>query len=180
MKTRKLRFFQKFMGFFTNKRAVSVALSTMIITAGVIAAGIGVLYWTYSWGNVADRQYSTSTSNSMSAMGEQLGFEYTTYSSSNLQLKVYLINCGTSNNLNVARVYLWSSTFVPIVVSFTLSPLYYTSTGTQIPPSAGGLGIGQEGFVTLTFTAPGLSVGTYYNLRLVTGRGSNFDEAFST
>ena len=37
------------MGFFLNKRAVSVALSTMIITAGVIAAGIAVLYWAYSW-----------------------------------------------------------------------------------------------------------------------------------
>ena len=74
MKTRKLRFFQKFMGFFTNKRAVSVALSTMIITAGVIAAGIGVLYWTYSWGNVADRQYSTSISTSQNATSEMIGF----------------------------------------------------------------------------------------------------------
>jgi hypothetical protein len=168
-------FFRKFIGFFTNKRAVSVALSTMVITAGVIAAGIAVLYWTYSWGNVADQQYSNSTSNSMSAMGEQLGFEFTTYSSS--QLTVYLINCGTSNNLTVARAYLWTSTFIPIGGNYPVSPLYNTATGKQIPQSAGGLGIGQEGFFNMSVS---LSGGTYYNLRVVTGRGSNFDEAFST
>jgi hypothetical protein len=161
-----------------DKRAISVVLSTLIITAGVIAAGIAVLYWAYGWGNVADQQYSTITSDSMSAMGEQLGFEYTTYSSSLGQLTVYLINCGTSNNLTIARVYLWSSTFVPISGKFTLSPLYYTATGKQIPTSTGGLGIGKEGYFNLSGLS--LSSGTYYNLRVVTGRGSDFDEAFST
>ena len=174
-------FFRKLIRFFVDKRAVSVALSTMIITAGVIAAGITVLYWAYGVGNVADRQYSPSVSNSTSALGEQLGFEYTTYPVSSGSLYVYLINCGTSNNLTIAHVYLWSSTFVQILPtkSWNLSPLYYTATPLKpIPASTGGLGIGREGYFILSGLS--LSSGTYYNLRVVTGRGSNFDEAFST
>ena len=101
-------FFRKFKGFFVNKRAVSVALSTMIITAGVIAAGIAVLYWTYSWGNVADQQYSQSVNSNSLAMQENIGFEYTIYNSENNQLTLYIINSGLSN-ITLNRLYLWNS-----------------------------------------------------------------------
>jgi hypothetical protein len=156
-------------GLLFDKRAVSVALSTLIITAGVIAAGIAVLYWAYSWGNIADDQYSKSTSNSMSAMGESLGFEYITYSNVSPtvgNLTVYIINCGTSNKINIARVYLWDSYMNPI-------GSYNVSTG--IPVS--GLNVGKEGYFSVS---QHLNSSTYYNLRVVTVRGSNFDQAFST
>jgi hypothetical protein len=156
-----------------DKRALSVALSTLIITAGVIAAGIAVLYWAFAWGNVANHQYSDNVSNSQSAIQENLGFEYITYSGS--QLTVYLINCGKSNNVTLARAYLWDNFSNP-KGTYAIPSLYYTTNNAQIPSNEG-LNIGDEGYFSLSLS---LDSGAYYTLRVVTGRGRNFDQAFST
>ncbi len=124
-KTKHSKSIRLFRNLLFDKRAVSVALTTMIITAGVIAAGIAVLYWAYSWGNVADNQYSSTVSNNQNAIQENLAFEYVTYSSTNYQLTVYVINCGLANSINFTRLYIWNSANQPIG-TFPITQLYST------------------------------------------------------
>jgi hypothetical protein len=158
-----------------DKRAVSVALTTMIITAGVIAAGIAVLYWAYSWGNVANNQYGSTVANNQNSIQENIAFEYINYSniSTNGQLTVYVINCGLSNKVNLTRLYIWNSAN-QLVGTYNILQLYRTSDGTAI--SNNSLNIGDEGYFNVTI--PTLTSG-YYTIRVVTGRGRNFDGSFS-
>jgi hypothetical protein len=154
-----------------DKRAISVALSTMIITAGVIAAGIAVLYWATSWGNVANQQYSATVANSQNAIGERLAFEYTTYNTK--QLTVYLINCGKSNNVTIVAWYIYNA-------SSRLVGSYHSPTGQRIQLTffdltKTSLDVGVEAYFSLNSS---LNSG-YYTLRLVTERGRNFDGTFS-
>jgi hypothetical protein len=158
--------------FLINKRAVSVALTTMIITAGVIAAGIAVLYWAYSWGNIANDQYASTIANNQNSIQENIAFEYVTYSSTSNQLTVYVINSGLSNGVTLDRLYLWNSANRPIG-TYNIIQLHRTSNGTAISR----LNKGDEGYFTVT-PSPSLSSG-YYTLRIVTGSGRNFDYSFS-
>ena len=180
MKTRKLRFFQKFIGFFVNKRAMSVALSTMIITAGVIAAGIAVLYWAYGWGNVANTQYAQTVTNGQNSIEESISFEYISYSGSSLT--VYVINSGMMN-VTLVRLYVWDSAGVQISnASFSInqlsslkdtagsSPKYIMDA--QIPPA--------HEYYEASFTVNvGSGLSGYYSFRVVTASGRNFDGSFS-
>lgn len=163
-------------GLLFDKRGISVALTTMVITAGVLAAGIAVLYWTYSWGNVANHQYSQTVTNSQDAIGENLAFEYTTYSNNNNQLTIYIINCGISNNVQIARVYIWDQnhqligTFPP---AGSISVLMNITTGQPI--SGNSLNKTHDGYFTVNVNL----VSGYYAFRVVTERGRNFDGSFA-
>ncbi len=162
--------------FFSDKRAVSVALSTLIISAAVVAAGISVLYWAYSWGNIANDQYAQTVTSNQNATSERLGFEFTTYSSG--KLSVYLINCGQVSDIKIARVYLWDNQghilgtyptdFSPI------SNLMSASDNSEIPSNS--LDKGQEGYFTVSNL--NLSQG-FYTMRVITERGRSFDSSFT-
>jgi hypothetical protein len=154
-----------------DKRAISVALSTMIITAGVIAAGIAVLYWAYTWGNLANQQYSETVTNNQNSIGENIAFEYVTYH--NNQLTVYILNCGLTNGVTLVRLYLWNSTN-QLMGTYDISQLYNT-TNPHLPIPC--LDKGDEGYFNIT-PSQALNSG-YYTLRVVTGSGRNFDESFS-
>lgn len=156
---------------YSDKRAVSVALTTLIITAAVVAAGISVLYWAYTWGNIANEQYSQTISNNQNATSERLAFEHTTFSSG--KLTVYLINCGQVNDVGVARVYIWDN-YNHIVANFPVegSPIELKDIETDQPIL--GLDKGQEGYFSIDLN---LASGSYM-LRVVTERGRNFDTAF--
>ncbi len=161
--------------FLRNRCAVSVALTSLIITASVIAAGISVLYWAYSWGDIANQQYSQTVNSNQNATSEKLAFEFTTYSSGTL--KVYLLNCGQVNEVAVARVIIWDSSS-QIVGTYPADGSAVTLMDSSIPgtPIAGNnLDVGKEGYFTVN---PNLSAG-YYTLRVVTERGRNFDTAIN-
>ena len=157
-----------------GKRAVSVALTTMIITAGVIAAGIAVLYWAYSWGNLANSQYSNTVGNNQNSIEQSISFEFVNYSSVNNQLSVFVINSGLSNGVTLDRLYLWNSANQPIG-SYGIGQLY--RIGANTPISTNSLNKGEEGYFVIG-PKPQLSSG-YYTLRIVTGSGRNFDDTFS-
>jgi hypothetical protein len=144
----------------------------MIITAGVIVAGIAVLYWAQSWGNVADQQYTQTVNTNSQAMQENIGFEYTTYN--NGQLTLYIINSGTSNSETIARLYIWN-TANQLINSWNVGNLYSTGSG-KVLPSNYILQKGAEVYFNVTVA---LTSGNYYTIRVVTGSGRNFDEAFS-
>ncbi len=160
-----------------NKRAVSVALSTMIITAGVIAMGIAVLYWAYSWGKVANMQYSDSVTAGSNAIEERIAFEYIAYSSSNAEVRVNMINWGKANNVSIARVYIWDSAHEPIG---SYNGIVLTNITTNAPISGNTLNPGDEGYFSVKVTLPPHSEPYYYSIRVVTERGRNFDGSFAT
>jgi hypothetical protein len=145
----------------------------MILTAGVVVAGVAILYWAYSWGAVANHEYSNAVDSSSNAIGERIAFEYITYSNLAPQnLTVYIINCGQTNNVSIARVYISNSTWVGTTLP---SPtLMSTANPNQ---TLLGLDMTDEGFFNVTTT---LGSGSYYTIHLVTQRGRNFDGVFST
>jgi len=146
----------------------------MIITAGVIAAGIAVLYWAYSWGNIANTQYANTIGNDQNAIEENIAFEFATYSNLNNQLKVYVLNSGLSSNVTLDRLYLWNSSNQP-VGTYNIGQLYQISNGSAI--STNSLNKGDEGYFVIT---PLTTLGSgYYTLQIVTGSGRDFDDSFS-
>lgn len=164
---------KKLGSFISNKRGVSEALSTMIITAGVIAMGIAVLYWAYSWGNVANTQFTQTVQTGSQAVEERLSFEYITYS--NNVLTVNMLNWGDANNVTIARVYIWDNSHNSIA-PITFTPLKNITTSEYIQGNT--LNIGQEG--KFTVNTPNLNSNSYFVIRVVTDRGRNFDGSFST
>lgn len=162
-------------GFFGSKKAVSVVVSTVVLTAGVLALGIAVLYWAYSWGNIANLEYSRTVAESSHAVAERVGFEYISYSSTNNILTVNIINWGRADNLSIRIVYLWDS-FHNSIGTGAYTPSLLTNITDGSPITDNILNIGDEGTFTTTLFDP-LPSG-YYNIRIVTGRGRNFDTSF--
>lgn len=174
------RLHRKIRSLLFDKRAISVALSTIILTAGVIAFGITILYWAYSWGAVANQKYSDTVSASMSAIEERIAYEYITYSSVS-GLTVNIINCGKSNNVSIARVYILNSTWEG---TYSFPPLMLMNiTNNQVIPN---LNMTDDGYFNIpaqarpNIPALTLSPSSYYTIRVVTQRGRNFDTQFST
>ena len=154
-----------------DKKAASVVVSTMVLTAGVLAMGIAVLYWAYSWGNTITRTYSSSEAANSKAVQERLGFEHIDFS--NNILTVSLINWGDTNNITIANVFLWDSAHQPLA-DFSNPPLRNITTDSVIS----GLKMGDEGCFRIT--PPRLISNSFYYIRLVTARGRTFDSTFAT
>jgi hypothetical protein len=150
----------------------------MIITAGVIAMGIAVLYWAYSWGKVANMQYSDSVTAGSNAIEERIAFEYIAYSSSNAEVRVNMINWGKANNVSIARVYVWDSAHQPVGSFSDIVLMDITTPNTPI--SGNTLNPGDEGCFIVKVTLPPHSEPYYYSIRVVTERGRNFDGSFAT
>jgi hypothetical protein len=161
--------------FLVNKKAVSVVVSTIVLTVGVLGLGIAILYWTYSWGNIATRQLTTTEGNNAKALQEKLGFEYIGYSRSTNTLTVNIINWGDSNNVTVTNFYIYNSAH-QYLGNYSRPALRDISTNGLI---AFGLTMGGEGYFQIA-PAPALAPGTFYYIRIVTDRGRTFDSSFAT
>lgn len=159
--------------FLFDKKAASVVVGTLILTAGVLAMGIAILYWVTSWGRLATRSYSTAEGNSAKAIQERLGYEYIDYSGNILTVNV--INWGTSANLTIANVYIYNNAH-QYVGNYSSPTLRNISTSSII---TSGLDVGGEGYFQLT-PIPVLADGSFYYIRVVTGRGRTFDGSFAT
>jgi hypothetical protein len=155
-----------------DKRAVSVALSTMIITAGVVAMGIAILYWATAWGKVATIEISNGMQSDSKAIEERLGYEY--ISASGNQVVVNIINWGKTGNVNITRAYIWDSDHNPVGLSPEIH-MFNIDTGQPVYE----LNPGDEAKFTLTTTST-FSPDSYFNIRIVTERGRNFDSSFAT
>jgi hypothetical protein len=167
--SRKIRKAKKLL---VDKRAVSVALSTMIITAGVVAMGIAILYWAYDWGKVATIEISKGMQSDSNAIEERIGYEYISVSGKNVTVNI--INWGKTGNVNVTRAYIWDSDHVSVDLS---SEIHMVNIDTDQPISS--LNPGDEAKFTLTTTLP-LTHDSYFTIRVVTERGRNFDSSFAT
>lgn len=170
----------------SDKRALSVVLSTMIITAGVIAGGIAVLYWAYGWGNLANNQYASTITNNQNSIEQNLAFEYISYSNGSNSLTgnltVYVINNGLGN-VSLSRLYIWNSTNA-LLTTQPISAMYNITSNLPLstsPSYATTLSPGEEGYFNITGLDLTQVVGSpaFYSIRVVTSSGMNFDGSFS-
>lgn len=162
-------------GFLLDKKAASVVISTIVLTAGVLAMGFAILYWTSSWGRIATQTYSTAEEKNAKALQERIGFEYIDYASSTRILTVNIMNWGTSNNVTVASVYIYNSAH-QYLANYTRPTVRSIATNAIIPF---GLPIGGEGYFQIT-TNPALTPNSFYYIRINTDRGRTFDSSFAT
>ena len=154
-----------------ERRAVSTVVSSVILTGAVIAVSFVVLFWAQYRSSAYNEQYSEAMNADIARLKERLAFEYVFYSGGNLT--VYLMNCGTIDNVTVQTVYVKDAAGAPIQVSSSITLMHFN--GTQIADKD--LDRGEEGYFVLS--SLNLVTGTSYSVRIVTGRGSPFDHTFA-
>jgi hypothetical protein len=153
-----------------------VVVSTVILTAGVLAMSIAVLYWTYSMGKITNIEYAENTSANSNAVEERIGFEHINGSSNNVT--VYIINWGKADNISIAHVLILDSSYRYVgsnMTNIVLKNMDDPSGNTLI--SGNKLAIGADGVFTTKISAQ-LTPDTIYYVRIVTERGRNFDGSF--
>ena len=165
-----------------DKRALSPIFATVLLATIIIVFGSVAYYYASNITTVATNSYVGSMSDSQQSLAERIGFENVVYSSSSpATLTVYVLNCGSANNVQIGSVFLYDSShnIVGVYSGSTqissLSPL-----GTPIVGNA--LNVGQEGFFVVTLLpapVPSLKSGSIYTMHLTTQSGSYFDYEFS-
>lgn len=152
---------------FSNRRGVNVVVSNVLLACAVISLGFVVFYWTQQRALEANVEYADTTNENIASLRERLVFEYVFYNSTQNELSVYLLNCGASTDVSLARVYLvnssWSQSFGDIELKFL------NGTTTQ------NLDVLEEGYFQLSVE---LEVDTSYSMRILTGRGRFFVTTF--
>lgn len=152
-----------------DKRAVSPAISSVILTAAVIVMSFIVLAWAQSRASDYSENYGEATDVEIAKLKERLTVEYVAYDSSSRNISIYLLNCGAIDDVKIQSVHIKNSTWHQTFQNLTLKFLNDAS----IPA----LDMGEEGYLTLS-TTDALTTGTYYFVRIVTERGALFDSAF--
>jgi hypothetical protein len=155
-----------------KRNAVSVAISNVILASAVITISFVVLFWAQSKSSAYNQQYSEAMNSDIAKLKERLVFEYVSYNKGNLT--VYLLNCGTIDNITIKTVYVYFSNNGTLVKVFSSPSLKYFNGA---PIADQDLDKGEEGCFTLSSFS--LITGASYSVRVVTGRGSTFDYTFN-
>jgi predicted PurR-regulated permease PerM len=160
-----------------ERRAISVAISNVILAGAVIVVGFVVLFWGQSQSTAYNNAYSQTMSSDIASLQERLTFENVFYKNgaTKWNVTVYLLNSGSQNNVTVKTVsiknvitgayVIWSS---PVVLKFF--------NGTTMAKQR--LDMAQEGYFLLSSTGS-LIKGTRYSVLITTGRGSSFESTFA-
>ncbi len=158
-----------------NKKAASVVVSTIILTAMVVAVSIAVLYWTQAMSKIGNTEYANNTKASSNAVEERIGFEQVSYSGNSLT--VYIINWGKTDNITIAHVLVLDGSYNYVGSNKTTITL--TDIDSNLPILGDTLGIGRDGyFTTPIFNSNSFQTGDIYYVRIVTSDGRNFDDSF--
>jgi len=152
-----------------NKRAVSAVISNVILVGAVIAVSFVVLTWTQYQSSAYNDKYSEAMNADIAKLNERLAFEYVFYDEGNLT--VYLMNCGTIDNVTIQTVYVRNNIWFETFPKSQINLKFLNETSTE------SLSIGEEGYFVLS-SLDDLVAGTSYSVRVVTGRGSTFDYTF--
>jgi hypothetical protein len=147
-----------------NRKAVNAVIANIILVAAVIVVGFATLGWVQSQSTQYQQIQTGVVNRDVSQLQERLSFEYVSYNSHTLT--VYLLNSGTSNNVNVTSVQIGSS--APLSVTNL-----YLLNGTSVKS----LTTGQDGYFTVSGVT--LNQGTTYTIRVITSRGSTFVTNFA-
>lgn len=152
-----------------RKRAVTPVISSVILTSAVVAVSFVVLSWTQYRSSAYNEQYGDAMDADIAQLKERLTFEYVFYDNDTKKLQVYLMNCGTIDNVTIQTVYIKDTTGALIQVNSSIPLTNFN--GDQIVDD---LDIGKE----CKFILSVILVPDTYSVRVVTGRGSTFDHAF--
>ncbi len=153
-----------------KKRAVSNAVSTTILAGAVIALSLAVFAWSESRSQDYNQEFSETVDAETARLKEKLVFEYVSYANPSDDITVYLLNCGTIDDVEIKRIYIANDTWLQSFPSPTLHFLDHT----EIPDQD--LDVEEEGYLVLTLSST-LSSG-YYNVQVVTTRGETFGTKF--
>jgi FlaG/FlaF family flagellin (archaellin) len=156
-----------------DRRAVSAVISNIILIGAVIVIGLGVVAWTYSRSSAYRTQYSESVNSDVDKLRERVSFEYVFYNNAAKNLSVYLMNSGKVGKVNVTTAYV-SYSNGSLLATFSSPQLKFLSTNSN----ATHLDIGQEGYFVISLSSIPLTQGTVYTVKVVTWRGSSFENTF--
>jgi len=151
-----------------NKRAVNVVISSVILTCAVVAISFVVLVWAQYRSSSYSEQYGEAIDSDIAKLKERLAFEYVFYDRSGSKLTVYIMNCGTIDDVTVQTVYVSNATWR---LSFSSISLKFLN-GTP----AQSLKKGSEGYFILSPLS--LTSDAIYYVKIITGRGSTFETTF--
>lgn len=157
-----------------DKRAVSNVISATILTGVVIALSLSMFAWAQGRTLVYNNEYKETVDAETAKLKENLAFEYVYYEDNpSKNLSIYLLNCGTIDDIQIKTVYIYDSNGALCFEPFSEPPLYLFQSMDEISD----LDKGEEGRLVLTLPDSGLSSG-YYNVKVVTVRGVSFDSNF--
>ena len=165
-----------------DKRALSPIFATVLLASIIIIFGSVAYYYASNITTTATNNYVSTLSDSQQAMSERIGFENVVYTPSPATLTIYIINCGSANNVKINSVFVYdaSHNIVGAYSGTSISALNPIDGATPSPTPITGnaLNVGKEGYFTVTLGA-GLTSGSIYTIHLVTHSGSYFDYDFS-
>jgi FlaG/FlaF family flagellin (archaellin) len=173
---------RKFGNWSRDKRALSPIFATVLLASIIIIFGSVAYYYSSNLTSTATNNYVSSISNSQQAMAERIGFENVVYTdqSSPATLIVYIINCGSANNVQIDSVFLYDESHNIVGGSpysgGSISPLSFID-GEPIPNNS--LNVGKEGDFTVTLGSGESLLNPVYTIHLITKSGSYFDYDFS-
>lgn len=156
----------KILRMFHDRRAMNNVISAVILTGAVIALSMAVFGWSESRSLDYSREFGETVDAETARLKEKLVFEYVFYGDPSSDLSLFLLNCGTIDNLQIKSVYVTKS----ILLESFSTPTLYLLNGVQIPDQD--LDIGEEGYFVLSLSSA-LSSG-YYGVNIVTVRGATF------
>jgi len=160
----KLKFARKIV---LDKKAISVAVSSVILTTVVVVLGFVLLSWTYGKSLTMNTEYNEAVDSNVAKLKEKIVFEYLFYNKSKNELSAYLLNCGKSNNVSIVNVFIKNGTWFKVFPRPKLRFLNGTSTES--------LDINEEGYFALNVN---LQTGVTYSIRIITERGRIFETTF--
>lgn len=153
---------------FRNRGGVSAVISNVILVGAVIAVGFSAMAWTYSQSSIYQALYRESVNSDIDKLRERVSFEYVFYNSTANSSSVYLMNSGKVDNVSFTTVYISNSSWMK---GFNVTgQLKFLN---EAPTTY--LDMGQEGYFALSVT---LRSGNAYTVKVVTGRGSSFENTF--
>lgn len=158
-----------------GKRALSPIFATVLLATIIIIFGSVAYYYSTNLTTTATNNYVSTLSGSQQVISERIGFENVVYNGSSTTLTVYIINCGSANNVQINSLILYNTTSNNIIGAYPVSALKSIDTGTQITS----LNVGQEGCFNVTLGAGTSLSGSICTIQLITQSGSSFDYEFA-
>jgi hypothetical protein len=152
-----------------DKRAVSNVISATILTGVVIALSLSMFAWAQGRSSVYNNEYRETVDAETAKLKEKLAFEYVYYED---DLSIYLLNCGTIDDIQIKTVYIYDSGNTLLEI-FSNPQLYLFQSLVEISD----LDRGEEGRLVLELSTI-LEQGAYYCVKIITVRGATFDTNF--
>ena len=155
--------------FLHDKHAISLVISSVILTATVLTMGFVILYWAQYQATSFNIDYASRVNDSLDLVNEEIIFVYRSYNQSENELVVYLMNIGSSSDVKIRYFSLQKGSWRQLFYDIQLTDL----NGTQIED----LDSKGEAFFKVNVSLPAYSE---YQMHLVTDRGAAFEASIAT